>query len=122
MEITKEKFIEAWNLFSPAKIEKFYFKYFSKEAKNRKLSWIVAFLLLLPFLLGYIGTILNINRNFISIVTTIYSFELIIFSIPWIYSYYKHKRRINKIISYLKISIEEYNKLADMYSDDLKKL
>jgi len=118
--ITIKKFLDAWNKFPPTKIEKFYFKHFSKEAKNRKVSWIVFSLLLIPFLIGYIGTIVDTSYSVIKVATLTLSFMLVIFAIPWIYVWYAHKRRIKKIIKELNCTTEEYDNAVDLWGHLIK--
>jgi len=108
MIITKDQFIAAWNKFLPSKMERFYYKHFSSTAENSKLSWLVAGVFFILFLMGYIGTIADWDYNFVKISTMLFGFLLVVFSIPWIYIWFKHNKRIENIIRELGCSMYEY--------------
>jgi len=118
--ITREKFLEAWDKYSPTKLEKFYFKNFSGTSIDNKSKWITFFILFVPFLIGMIGTILNVNYEFIKIITFSFSFLLIGFSIPWIYIWYTHNRRIKKIVKYLNCTMKEYDTAIKRWEELVK--
>ena len=115
-----EKFLESWEKFPPSKMERFYFKHFSKNAENNKSSWLVALILIIPFLMGFIGTIADVNYNFIKIVTLTFSLMMVVFAIPWIYIWYAHNRRIKNIIKYLGCTMEEWNTAVDKWGKLIK--
>jgi len=120
MIVTIERFLEAWEKYSPSKIEEFYFKHFSKSAKSNKTGWIVFFMLLVPFLGGYLGTILNLSRDFIGSFTITFSVMITLFAIPWIYTWHKNNRRIKKITKYLGCTLEEWNEAVSKWKHLLK--
>jgi len=111
--ITTEKFLEAWEKYPPTNVERFYFKHFSASAVNKKISWFIFLVLLVPFLLGYGGTIIKANYDFVKVATLTFALMLVMFAIPWIYTWYVHNRRIKKIAKYLNCSLEEYEIVAD---------
>ena len=117
MEITKEIFEQVHANHPPFKIEKFYFKYFSKETKSKDnwVSWLVYGILFIPFLIGLIGSIINTHIKMIKIATIIFISLLIIFAIPWIFTWYMHNLRIRKIRKELGVSIEEYESLTSQF-------
>ena len=120
MIITIERFLDAWERNSPTKMEKFYFKHFSRSAENNKLSWIIFFILAVPFLMGFIGTILNLSRSFIEYYTIMFSVMLVLFAIPWIYDWFTHNRRIKKIVRHLGCTMKEYEIAADKWGKLVK--
>jgi hypothetical protein len=115
--ITKEQFEAAHNKYSPSKIESFYFKYFSTSTLqvNNWLTWLVAGILFIPLLLGFIFTILNKPNDVIKIPGLIYAVLLTLFGIPWICVWFAHINRIRKIRKELDVTKEEYEKLVDLY-------
>jgi len=120
MRVTIEKFLEAQEKFSPTRLEKFYYKHFSKDSENSKANWLVFFILLVPFLMGYLGTIINSNRDFIAIATISFSILMIIFAIPWIYVRSIHNLRIRRITKYLNCTLSEYEIAVDKWKHLIK--
>jgi len=118
--ITIEKFLDAWNKFTPSKIERFYFKHFSTTHENKNLSWIVISMLTILFLTGFIGTIVNANDIIIRHTTLVLAFMLLTLGIPWIYVWYAHRRRIKKIIKELDCTLDEYKKAVEKWGNLIK--
>lgn len=115
--VSKQEFEEAYNKFPPRKIEIFYFKYFSTQTlqENKWLGWIVALILFIPLLIGFIMTVCNSPIELIKIPGLIQAGMLVLFAIPWISIWYVHKFRIKKIRKSLGISKAEYQELVNKY-------
>jgi intracellular septation protein A len=109
MNVTIEKFLESWCKNQPSKYERFYYKYFSEYAENKKLSMIVTIILIVPFLLGYVGTIFNADYNFLKMVTLLFSIIVVILVVPGFYILHVHNKRIKKIIKELNCTKKEYD-------------
>lgn len=119
-DITKEQFVDAYEKYPPNKWVVFFFRYFSKETiqKDKYLTKILQGSLISLFLLGMIGTILNMNSSFIKYVTIIFSLVLGIFVLCAFSAIFLNNYRISKIRKELGgISKVEYNVLVDKYLD-----
>jgi hypothetical protein len=118
MNITKEKFIEAYNSFPPNEFTKFVFKYFSKSTKEED-SWlnkIVTGILISLFLAGFIGTILDFGRPILAGIIYTFSGMLSILVIGLFTGVFMNNWRIRKIRKKLGgISKSDYNFLSDKY-------
>lgn len=120
MEITKEQFLEAYNKYPPSKWVIFAFKYFSKDTKqeNKWLTKSLTNLMSLMFIAGFIGTVINLGRIFIGLVTAVFCLTLLFIGIVMGIGRILNNRRIGKIRKELGgISKQEYNILADEYFD-----
>ena len=120
-QITKCEFETAYNKHAPSKLEKFYFKYFSTDtpSKNKWIARIFVAIMFIPFLLGFIGTILGASNKFVGIFTCMFCILLVAFAIPWIYVWFTHKLRIKRIQKELGINRYEYEFLVDKYYNDI---
>jgi len=118
MNISKEQFIEAYNSFPPNAFPKFAFKYFSKSTKKED-SWlkkIVTGVLISLFLLGFVGTILDLGRPFLAAVTYAFSGMLTVLVLSLFTAVFMNNFRIRKIRKKLGgISKYDYNLLVEKY-------
>ena len=114
--ITKEQFEKVYNKYPPKKAEIFYFKYFSQQTlqENKWLGWLVALILFIPFLFGFIFAVLN-KIELAKIPALVQAGLLVAFAIPWITVWYIHLFRIRRIRKELGVSREEYKKLVDKF-------
>lgn len=119
--ITKEQFLAAYNKYPPSGYVKFAYKYFSKSTKpeDKWLKKIFVGVLIGLFLIGFVGTILNLSRLIIGIPTIAFSIILALlclylFSAVIIFN----NLRIRKIRKELGgITKLEYNSLVEKYMD-----
>ena len=121
MDITKITKCEFEAVYiSPSKLEKFFFKYFSTSTlqKNKWLTWVFAGVMIIPFLLAFIGTTSNTSHETIGIFTYIFCSLLTVFAIPQIYVWITHNARIKKIRKKLGITLYEYNFLVDKFYNE----
>jgi len=114
--ITQEQLIKVENNNLPTKLEKWYYDNFSKEAikAGKKGNWVIFGILIIPFFIGMVGSILDATKSLIEIATITLCILLLIFGIPWIISWYLHKFRIRKICKELNVTIQEYYELKDI--------
>lgn len=117
-EISKEQFVEAYNAYPPNRFTKFAFRYFSKEA-NKEDTWlrkIIVGILLGLFGAGFLGTILNLGRSFMGIITYIFTGSIVVLVFGLFLAVFMNNGRIRKIRKKLGgISKYEYNLLVDKY-------
>ena len=115
--ITKEQFEVAYKNHPPTKLEIFHIKYFSVDAlkKNKWLTWLVAGILFVPFLFGFIASVAGASKIWIAAPTIAYTGMLGIFGLIWIYVWFKIRNRINKIRRELGVTMDEYNALVSKY-------
>jgi magnesium-transporting ATPase (P-type) len=118
--ITKEQFWAAYNKFPPNIWTKFIFKYFSKQTKKED-KWLENIFIgveIVLFLIGMLGAILKWNELAIVVPTIIFGILLAVLVLGGFVAVFMNNFRINKIRKELGgISIEEYNRLAEMYSE-----
>jgi len=116
-EITKEQLDIVINKYPPSNYIKFAFDYFSKTPVNEKftIKIIINYILILLFLVGFLGTIFNISQKIILISTLLFSIVLVLFAL-YLYSVIVlNNIRINKICKELNISHDQYNELIEKY-------
>lgn len=119
---TKKEFILAYGNHPARKWIKFAFKYFSKETekKDMKLSNTIVGVLISLFLVGFVATIINLPRPIILWATVIYTVILTLFVGFLFAAAFMNNRRIKKIVKELGTTVQEYNKAAEGWGDDLK--
>jgi len=112
--ITKIQFEKTYNEFSPSKIEKFYFRFFSINAVRRYkwVSWLMIIILFIPILLTFILTLINGHPSWMQIPTLIYTGFITLIGIPWIFLWNIHIYRIYKIRKRLNLSLKEYHNIV----------
>lgn len=118
MEITKEQFLTAYYNHPPSGWVKFAFKYFSKSTKPEDmwLSRSLTGLMVVMFLGGFMGTVLELGRPFIGLTTLVLGVALVFVAIVMSVGRTWNNLRIRKIRKELGgVSKYEYNKLADKY-------
>lgn len=119
MEITKKEFILAYNEFPPNKWTKFIFKYFSTSTDDKD-SWLSRYFAgveIVLFMLGLIGTVLDINKIIIGIIILIFLLLLIPLVLSSFAAKIMNNARTRKIRKKLGgISKKEYDNLIDKYS------
>jgi hypothetical protein len=119
MDVTKKEFVLAYNEFPPNKWTKFMFKYFSTSTDDKD-SWLsrrFAGIEITLFMLGLIGTVLDMNKIIIGIITLIFLSLLIPLVLSSFTAKIMNNIRIKKIRKKLGgISMKEYDKLVDKYS------
>ena len=122
MEIKKEDLIKAWNNHLPKKWIRFAFKYFSKSTvkENMPTSNTIVIILLVLFGTGMLGTILHWSRAVIGTVTIAYGIILSILVLFLLAAVLSNNRRIKKIAKELGCTLDEFNKAADVWGDELK--
>jgi len=115
--ISKEVFLAVYNTYLPNEWIKFTFKYFSKSTQpnDKRLSNIIRDILIILFLGGFLGTVLNTSRTFIAFM--IYPFISIIFlmSILMFAAFLMNNVRLKKIMKLLKINKDGYDALISVY-------
>ena len=118
MEISKQAFIEAYNAYPPNAFTKFAFKYFSGETSksDKWLMNIFVGILVLLFLFGFIGTIMNWDSVIIKSLTYGF-FAILAILVPSLFvAVFMNNWRIRKIRKKLGgISKSDYNFLSDKY-------
>jgi len=116
-KITKKQFDKVNDKHQPSGWIKFAFKHFSKETekKNMTLKNSLIFLLIGLFAVGFFCTVFNAPRKIIAIVTLTYSILLIVFGLYLFSAVILNNIRINKIITELDITKDEYNYLVKKY-------
>lgn len=118
-QITKCEFERVYNKYAPSKLEKFFFKYFSVNAKNKWVRWLVAGIMFIPFIVGFIGTVIGSSEAFIATFTYIFCALLVSFAIPWLYVWFAHYCRIKKIQKKLGVNRFEYDFLVDKFYNEI---
>ena len=117
-KITKEQFLAAYNKFPPSKWVKFTFKYFSRDAKDED-TWMkksLTYLLVLLFLLGFVGTAFGWARMVIMLPTLGLTFILVCIGIIMGSGAILNNLRIRKIRKELGgVSKLDYNILAGLH-------
>jgi len=113
MNITKEKFEEVVNKYPQNSWIKFAFKHFSKKEDKSKIDWSKignwsAFILIILFLIGFIGTILNAHRWIILYSTVGYSLFLSIVVFYLLSALLMDDFRLKKIMKELGITPKQY--------------
>ena len=119
---TKEEGIKAYGNNPAAKWIKFAFKYFSKstEKENMKLNNVIVGILLSLFVIGFVATVANLPRPVIAIATISYAIILSTLVLFLLAAATVNNRRIKKVVKELGCTIQEWNKFADAYGDELK--
>lgn len=117
--ISKKKFIDAWNKFPPRKLEKWFYAHFSKNSNHKLGNYITATLLIL-FLMGFIGTVVNFNKQFIGSVSICFLILLLLIAILWFTVHFIHTKRLNKIAKELGITKKEYTETAEKWGEYIK--
>jgi len=120
MNITKEQFDEAYNMYPPNWWTRMAFKYFSKstERKNMKPSITITVILGVLFMTGMLGTIMKWPRAVIGTVTICYMIVLSILVFSLLAAVWMNNARIKKIAKKLGVSLQDYNQLSDIFYDD----
>ena len=116
-KITKSVFDKVYNKYSPNWCIKMAYKYFSKESarKNMKINDIIIGILLIFFIIGIAGVVIDLPETIIAIVTYLYGgilSSLIIFLLAAILM---NNARLNKIMRKLGVSKREYEDLVDKF-------
>jgi sulfite exporter TauE/SafE len=116
-EITKEEFDKAYNKYSPNGWIKFAYKYFSQSTteKDIKLSKTISYILIGLFLVGFIGTILNVSKLIIGIATYVFGIVLASLVLYLFSAVILNNIRLNKIRKELGVTKEEYENLVDKF-------
>lgn len=116
-EITKEKFLEAYNKHLPNWWIKLIYKYFSQGTteENMKPSKIITAILLILFVSGFLATVLGLPNAVIVPIVIIYSIILLAVVGSMFSAVILNNLRIRKIRKILGIGIVQYNILADLY-------
>jgi hypothetical protein len=116
-KITKEQFDAAYNKHLPSGWIKFAFKYFSKstEQKNMSVKNGVAYVLGGLFVLGLLGTILNVSPVLIEAVIIPYSVLLATLVLYLFSAVFLNNFRIRKIRKELGVNSDEYDALLAKY-------
>jgi hypothetical protein len=117
-KISKEQFNAACNKYPANAWTKFSFRYFSTNSAQQDLyiSKTVKIVLIGLFLVGLIGTILNLPRILIGIATLTFTGILLLIGILMFGAFIMNNSRIKKIRKELNITIDEYNALLLAYS------
>lgn len=120
--VSKEQFISVYKKYPAKNWIKFAFKYFSKstEAENMKLSQSIAWVLMILFLGGLLGTIFELPDVVVGILTFSFAGLLAILVLFLLAAVLSNNKRIKKIAKELNVTLSEYNKLSDRYKEDLK--
>lgn len=115
-KITKKQFDAASNKFPASKWIKFAYDNFSKNPEKMKLKNTLVYTFLSLFLVGFIGTVLNLSPKLIMIITLIYTGVLVILGLYLFTAAILNTIRLKKIIKELGITVEEYNKLLEKFN------
>jgi hypothetical protein len=115
--ISKQVFLAVYDSYLPNEWIKFTFKYFSTSTlpKDKKVSNIMRDLLIILFLLGFLGTVLNLNHSFIKCMLLPFTIILFLWGILKFGAFIMNNARIKKIMKLLKINKDEYNALVSAY-------
>jgi hypothetical protein len=123
-QITKCDFERVYQNYAPSKLEKIFYKYFSVNTfkKHKWAPKIAMCVLIIPFLMSFIGTVINSQEPFIIVSITIFSICMLVYSMLWLLVWVLSKFRTNKIQKKLGITNKEYEYLLDkFYNEDLNK-
>jgi len=113
--ITIEQFEAAYNKYPASGWIKFAFKYFSQETEMSKMmvrNNISIFLIGL-FIFGFFGTVFEVNRKIVEIITILYSILLILLTAYLFSAVFLNDFRITNVRKELGITKIEYNKLIE---------
>lgn len=116
-DITKEEFDMANLKYPPNKWTEFAFRYFSKNRKPKD-SWVgktVQNILIGLFLVGFVGTVLDIPKVYIAIPVFIFTGSLIALAILISTAMIMNNIRIKRIRKFLGVTNDEYNALVDKF-------
>lgn len=116
-DISKEQFSEAYNKYPPNNLTKIAFRYFSLSTSDED-AWVgktVAGFFIILFVIGLLGTILEMGRVFIGFMTYTFGILLSSFVLSLFAAVFMNNYRIRKIRKKLGISRNEYNSLASKY-------
>jgi hypothetical protein len=115
--ITKEQFDAAYNKHLPSGWIKFAYKYFSTstEQKNMSLKNGLAYFLGGLFLVGFLGTIFNANKNFLKFFIGAYAIMLSALVLYLFSAVLLNNYRIGLIKKELGINSDEYDALLAKY-------
>ena len=118
--LTKEEFLKGYNSYPPNAWIKFAFRYFSKNTKEKDkwVSNIAQWILMILFILGFISTAIDAPKLFIAIPTIIFSILLFSIGLLMVFGVIMNNFRIRKISKFLKITKKEYNLFASMYLEE----
>lgn len=117
LDISKEQFLEAYNKYPPNNLIKTAFRYFSLSTSDED-AWVgktVAGFFIILFVIGLLGTILEMGRVFIGFMTYTFGILLSSFVLSLFAAVFMNNYRIRKIRKKLRISRNEYNSLASKY-------
>jgi len=117
VNVSEQQFVDTYYKYTPNKFIKFIYKYFSKdtEGKDLKVGNTITWILVIFFILGFVGTIFNLSHKFIGIATYLYSGILAVLVISLFTGVFMNNARIRKIRKELGLSKAEYNELAEYY-------
>ena|ERR1035437_5415263 len=115
--ISKQVFLAVYNSYLPNEWIKFTFKYFSTSTlpKDKKVGNIMTGVLFILFLGGFLGTVLNLNHNFIKFMVLPFAIILLLWGILKFGAFIMDNIRIKKILKLLKITEDEYDELENAY-------
>ena len=115
--ITKEQFDAAYNKHLPSDWIKFAYKYFSTstEQKNMDLKNSLTYFLGGLFLIGFLGTVFNANKNFLKFFIGLYASMLSVLVLYLFSAVILNNLRIEKIKKELEINSDEYDALVSKY-------
>jgi len=116
-EITKEKFLEAYNKHLPNWWIKLIYKYFSQGTteENMKPSKIITAILLILFVSGFFATVLGLPKAAILPIVILYAIILTALVGSMFSAVILNNLRIRKIRKKLGLTVWQYNLLADLY-------
>jgi hypothetical protein len=115
--ITKEEFDRSYNKHLPGAFLRFAFRYFSKstEKKDMKVSRSIAWVLGGSFLVGFLGTVLNLPRLVIAIGTYALCAILVGLAVIILGGAWGNNLRLRKVRKILNVSRREYEWLVDKF-------
>jgi len=115
--ISKEEFLEAYNKNKPNNWIIYAFRYFSKNTaqEDKWLSRIIQILLIIFYIIGFIGAIFMLNRIYLILALIPFAFILINTGILMTGALIMNNLRIRKIRKILGITKQEYNYLVILY-------
>ena len=115
--ITKAEFDKAYDKHLPGAFIKFAFRYFSKETekKDMKVSRIITWILGGSFLVGFLGTVLNLPRPVIAFGTYTLCAILVGLAVIILGGAWGNNWRLRKVRKILNVSRAEYEWLVDKF-------
>ena len=114
-KVLKKEFLEVVEKYPPNRFVRWYFDNFSRDRSKEKVKKRLVFVLMTLFFWGFFATIMKLEKHLIKYITFAYVVVLVLHVALGFTAGKLNNRRIAKIRKELGLSIEEYERLANIY-------